>query len=177
MKNNKIIYGLFAGLSLINLSFAADTKSNLKVNASIVDTCNMEVSNLVIGRIDPGSKVGESFNAVPISNYYSGIFVTCTKGTLYKVNLGTGSSGTYTERTMLGTKPGNSDKLRYNLYSGYTVDSIRGDGTNGTDNTPSYYYPRGTGNTERIFTTIYIPPGQFVTEDTYVDTIPVTIVY
>lgn len=78
---------------------------------------------------------------------------------------------------MLGTKLGNTDVLKYNLYSGYTEDRIRGDGTNRTDNVGNFYEPVGTGQMTRVFTTIYIPAGQFVTKDQYVDTIPVTVVY
>lgn len=90
----------------------------------------------------------------------------------YTIDLSTGSSGSYTQRTL---RKGASN-LGYNLYTNATRSQIWGDGTGGSlDVARSFFALLIVDQT----TTIYarIRPAQNVSGGVYSDTITVTVTY
>lgn len=94
------------------------------------------------------------------------IEVTCTPQAAYTISLSPGSSGTYTERTMLNGQ----HSLSYNLYTTATHSFIWGDGS-GNSTTVSGL----AANTQTQDIYGRIPPGQDVAVGSYGDTITITI--
>jgi spore coat protein U-like protein len=87
----------------------------------------------------------------------------------------TGSSGTYSARTMQwGT-----NTLNYNLYFDSAYTRIRGDGTGGTQTGTASFILNNGQRTRSTSSTIYgrVPASQDVAAGTYSDTITVTITY
>ncbi|MCC7461510.1 MAG: spore coat protein U domain-containing protein [Gammaproteobacteria bacterium] len=87
---------------------------------------------------------------------------------------GTGSSGTYTMRTMRS----GASVLNYNLYFDAAYTQIRGDGTNGTQVGQATLVLR-RNQTGSASGTLYgrTPAGQDVAPGLYSDTITVTVTY
>lgn len=142
-------------------------------------TCTLSATSINFGSYDPTSSAAVTANG--------SISFTCTntgKGDTVSVTLSTGSSGTYSNRTLV--RAGQS--LGYNVYadSGYTA--ILGNGTGG-----SYYlyacygrgsgspcgnsggYPSGTTFTGAMYG--QLPGGQDVGAGTYADTLTVTLTF
>jgi spore coat protein U-like protein len=108
------------------------------------------------------------------------IQVTCTStnsGTT-TINItaaySTGSSGTYTTRTMRS----GANALNYNLYFDAAYTQVRGDGTGGTQ-TGSAQLTLGRNQTGSVSGTLYgrMPAGQDAAPGSYSDTITVTVTY
>lgn len=142
-------------------------------------TCTLNATNINFGSYDPTSSAAVTANG--------NISFRCTgtdPGDTVTVMLSTGTSGTYTNRTLvLGTQT-----LNYNIYadSGYTA--ILGNGTGG-----SYYlyacygigsgspcrasggYPSGTTFVGAMYG--QLPGGQDVGAGTYTDTLTVTLTF
>ncbi|MEO8999381.1 MAG: spore coat U domain-containing protein [Rhodanobacter sp.] len=142
-------------------------------------TCTISATGISFGSYDPTSGTAVTANG--------SLSFTCNNtllGDTVTVTASTGSSGSYTNRTLvLGAQ-----KLNYNIYvdSGYT--SVFGNGTGG-----SYYlyacyglgsgspcpvtggYPSGTTFTGAMYG--LLPAGQDVSAGTYSDTITLTLTF
>jgi spore coat protein U-like protein len=117
----KIIAPIAAGvlLAMAGAAQAATKSTTFQVQASVVTNCTISVANLLLGAFDGELDLAAS---TPIT-------VRCTNGTPFNVNLSTGSSGSYANRTMTGT----GGTLVYNLYTdGTTYSTIWGDTNNST---------------------------------------------
>jgi len=117
----KIIAPIAAGvlLAMAGSAQAAQRSTTFQVTASVANNCLIEADTLDFGAFDGELDV---FGA-------SDIRVRCTNGTAFNVNLSTGSSGSYANRTMTG--PGGT--LVYNLFTEDTsYATIWGDATGST---------------------------------------------
>lgn len=119
-----------------------------------------------------------NYNPLSSSNTDStgSVRVRCTLlvafGGSYTIALSTGSSGTYTQRTMRN----GASNLGYNLFTTAARSVIWGNGTGGSSSvTRSFFALLFVDQT----TTVYarIPPGQNVPGGVYSDTITATVTY
>jgi spore coat protein U-like protein len=101
----------------------------------------------------------------------------CTSGVLgggdnFTISLATGSSGTYTTRTL---KSG-TNTLNYNLYTTVSDTTVWGNGTAGTA-TVTAHYP--SNNAPPVNVTVYalIPAMQNVIAGSYTDSITATVTF
>jgi spore coat protein U-like protein len=102
---------------------------------------------------------------------------SCTSGVLtggdnFTISLSTGSSGTYTTRTMKsGIKI-----LNYNLYTTVSDTTVWGNGTAGTATVTAHY---SANNAPPVNVTVYalIPAMQNVTAGSYTDSIVATVTF
>ena len=142
-------------------------------------TCNISANGINFGTYDPTSGAAGTSNG--------SLSFTCTNivlGDTVTVTASTGSSGSYTNRTLV--KGG--EQLNYNIYLDNAYTSVFGNGTGG-----SYYlyacYGIGSGSPCGItggapsgttFTgTMYgrLPGGQDVSAGMYADTITLTVTF
>jgi spore coat protein U-like protein len=170
MKKKKIINTV--AMSLLTLSTSAfalgttnSTTALVQSSAAISASCLVTSVDMNFGQLSPQAS-GQATST-------SLVTATCTKSTNYTIALGTGSSGTYTARTLSGAKSTNHDKLSYNVYKDTTYGTILGDGTNGTS------LLTGTGNGVQQSFTVYgmLQLNQYITPDNYSDNLSVTINY
>jgi spore coat protein U-like protein len=123
--------------------------------------CTISVSGVTFGNYDVD-------HPMPLDATGSVVLVCQRHDRRVRVTLSTGSSGTYTARTL---RQGSS-VLRYNLFIGGFA-SVWGDGTQGTD----YYFNNNPRNDQPIPITIYgrIPAQQDVAAGAYTDAVVVQI--
>jgi spore coat protein U-like protein len=110
------------------------------------------------------------------------IVVTCSKtagdpssvSVSYELELGTGSSGNVTQRTMQS----GLDTLNYNLYRNNARSQLWGNGVDAPSVTGSFSLTNGTPSRNRSHT-VYgrIPPLQDATVGNYTDNVLVTVQY
>ena len=164
---NSVITPIAAGvlLAFAGAAHAVTKTDSFVVSATVAKNCVIDAPDLNLG----------SFDGTNDLTVNSTISVKCTNGTTYDVNLSTGSSGIYTNRTLLfGT-----GVLNYNLYttSGYTTPW--GDNTSGSGRPAT---GTGAGMATNQTLTVY---GRLLAANntapvdagTYTDTIVATIVY
>lgn len=170
MKKKKIINTV--AMSLLTLSTSAfaigatnSTTAIVQSSAAISASCIVTSVDMNFGQLSPQAS-GQATST-------SQVTATCTKSTNYTIALGTGSSGTYTARTLSGAKSTNHDKLSYNVYKDTTYATILGDGTNGT------VMIIGSGSGIQQAFTVYgmLQLNQYITPDNYSDNLSVTINY
>jgi len=165
---NRSINGAIAAGVLVALTGAAHaaTKTDgFLVSATVSKNCVISAPDLDLGTFDGTNDLTAS----------SDISVRCTNLTTYTVDLSTGSSGTYANRTLVN----GSDTLTYNLYttSGYTT--VWGDNTGGSGRPAA---GTGAGMATAQTLTVY---GRLlasqnagpVPANTYADNITATITY
>jgi spore coat protein U-like protein len=124
--------------------------------------CTISASGVAFGTYDV-------FSPVPLSSTGTVTF-TCQKpDKRIMVTFSTGSSGTYTDRTMV--QAGNV--LTYNLYRTSSYTTVWGDGSRGT----GYYFDNNPRDNVMVSLTVYgrIPPQQDVPGGSYSDTVQVLI--
>jgi spore coat protein U-like protein len=136
-------------------------------------TCSVSATGPNFGVYNPFATTPDEENGT--------LSATCTllSGGAATVNItdsfSTGSSGTYSNRTMLS----GANVLNYNLYydAGYT--EIRGNGTGGSQTGGATLNLTSANPTQTATGTIYgkINAGQNVAPGTYTDTIVVTITF
>ena len=128
--------------------------------------CNISAPNMNFGTYD-------IFSATPLTSTMM-FTVTCGSGYgggyLY-ITFGTGSSGTYTNRTMSN----GTDMLDYNIYADAAHTTVVGDGTNNT----TYYYTYSGGGSFSANATVYglLPAQQNVSPGTYTDVVTITLYF
>jgi spore coat protein U-like protein len=109
------------------------------------------------------------FSTTPLDSTGT-VTYTCQRGDArITVALGTGSSGTYTTRTM---RQG-SQTLNYNIYTSTAFSGLWGNGTGGT----YYWYDPDPPDNRAVAITMYgrIPAQQDVSAGVYTDTIQVLV--
>jgi spore coat protein U-like protein len=136
-------------------------------------TCSVSATGPIFGVYNPFATTPDEENGT--------LKATCTllSGGAATVNItdsfSTGSSGTYSNRTMLS----GANVLNYNLYydAGYT--QIRGNGTGGSQTGGATLNLTSANPTQTATGTIYgkVNAGQNVAPGTYTDTIVVTITF
>jgi len=141
--------------------------------AEAADSCSMSVGGINFGVYDPtAGSATTSVGTVLVSCSWT---APAPASINVAVSLSTGSSGSYSVRTM---KSGSST-LQYNLYFNTNGSTIWGNGTGGSDYgaaTITTGTPSGSGSTSG---TIYgiVPAHQDVAPGAYGDTIIVTLSY
>jgi spore coat protein U domain-containing protein, fimbrial subunit CupE1/2/3/6 len=144
-------------------------------------TCTLSTLGLAFGNYDPTSAIAVTTNG--------SISFTCTyngKGFTATLTLSTGSSGSYTPRTLVS----GTQTLKYNIYLNAADTEIFGDGT-GSGLGATYYYdlcypggnvscPGGGGQSGTQYVVpMYglLPAAQDVPAGVYSDTIIATLTY
>lgn len=136
-------------------------------------TCTVSATGPAFGVYNP-------FNISP-TEANGTVQATCSllSGSSATVNIvdsfSTGSSGVYSNRTMLS----GTNTLSYNLYFDAAYTQIRGNGTGGSQTGSATLNLTSSDRTQTATGTIYgrIPAGQNVAPGSYSDTIVVTITF
>jgi spore coat protein U-like protein len=124
--------------------------------------CSISTGGVAFGTYDV-------FSPAPVDAAGSVIY-QCTLGTLIVVQLGSGSGGAFSPRTMLRS----GEPLNYNLYLDAARTQVWGNGTSGTgthNSLATVSFPTVVPIHARIF------PGQNVTVGSYTDSVVATIVF
>jgi spore coat protein U-like protein len=137
-------------------------------------------ANCTVAATGPAFGVYDTLNASPtLANGSVSATCTWTGGGSTTVSMvssySTGSSGTYTNRTMLS----GSFTLLYNLYFNAAFTSIRGDGTGGSATGSASLFVSAAQPTASVSAVVYgrIPASQNSPPGNYSDTIIFTITY
>ena len=125
-------------------------------------TCSISASSVSFGAYDV-------FASAPLDSTGSVTFNCTANEKNISIMLNTGSSGSFSARTMRKT----GETLNYNLYLDAARSIIWGDGTGGTQ----YYFDKNPPNKKDVVVTIYArtPAGQDAATGSYTDTITATI--
>ena len=104
--------GVTAGvlLALAGAAQAATKTDSFTVSATVSKNCVIDAPDLNLGIFDGSNDL--AVNSI--------ISVRCTTGTLFNVDLSTGSSANYTTRTLRN----GTDALNYNLYADAAYTTI-----------------------------------------------------
>jgi len=177
-------FGLAIGVSALLLpltlaapsAVAATANGTLTVQATVAAQCNVNSPTLSFGTYNPANALAGTAT----------LSLKCTKSTAYSVALSAGGNGGGTAaaptRAMGGTTTGNTDLLNYQLYTSATYSAANvwattcssAAGGSGTD----CAYGTNSG-TSPISITVYgqIPAAQYVTPDSYTDSVNITVTY
>ncbi len=151
--------------------FAVAAAVTLASAGAKAEVCTVGTSPVAFGLYDP-------LAAGPLDTT-GNVAVTCTSVgnalVLYRVDLGTGQSGTYNTRAMTN----GVSQLNYNLYTNAARTLVWGNGTGGTRRIWNIYFLLPIGNTQTDNHTVYgrIFPGQNVSVGNYLDTLIVTVTF
>src|SRR5262245_52244073 len=112
--------GVAAGvlLAMAGAAQAATKTDSFQVSATVSKNCVIDAPDLNLGIFDGANDLAAN----------STISVRCTSGTTFDVDLSTGSSASYTTRTLVN----GGDLLNYNLYTSGTYTTVWGDGSGST---------------------------------------------
>ena len=154
MKLNKLALVLAATL-LSGASMAGTATSNFDVTATVQVSCTISVLPMAFGSITPA--------ATGVASATTTVTSLCSNGASYNLGLSNGSGVSMADRAMAGTG-GNTDQLKYNIYTDAGGTSVMGDGTSGTAKINEV----GTGNSHL---------NQYIKGDTYKDSLTVTLSY
>lgn len=133
-------------------------------------SCSVSALPVVFGSYNPISSTNTDSTGT--------VNVTCSAlvifSTSYSIQLGTGGSGNFSSRSMLGLSGMN---LNYNLYTTSARITIWGDGTASTSTISDSYTALLLSETRGY--TVYgrIPAAQVVNASSYTDSVVVTVVY
>jgi spore coat protein U-like protein len=145
------------------LNAATDT-TTFTVSAQIVDSCDVQATNLAFGAYSPSA--GSAHNGT------STISVYCTVGTGYSLGLdvGTGGGGFSARKMTAG-----SNEISYNLFTSAARTTVWGDGTASTGTVSG----TGAGLFSAVSHTVYgqIGINQDSAPGTYTSTITVTLTF
>lgn len=166
MKNKIFSSAILAAASALALGLASTaayavttTTTTFQVTANVQATCLVSATPLAFG----------TYNGT-VNNKTSNVNVTCTNTTPYNVGLdaGTSTGATVTTRKMVN----GSNTLGYSLFRD-AAQTLNWGNTVGTDTLT------GTGNGSSQSLTVYgqIPANQYVTPNSYADTITATVSY
>lgn len=149
-----------------NAHAQASVNGNMIVSSILSPVCYLSVDNFGF------TNVTESLTS---GNFYTAkeIIITCTKTTAFEISLSSGESNDYSQRFMIGMKAGNSDKLKYNIYTDQSFSNIIGNGSSSTVTLNDI----GTGIVLRKNIYAKINAQSYITPDNYNDNITVTINY
>lgn len=163
MNLKKISLCLLACIS--SLAHANSSNSNFSSTASIASNCVVSSTDINFGSISPQASGQATATAT--------VQAKCTNTTAYTVNIGPGTSGNFSQRTLTGTKSGNTDTLGYQIYQESTHVNILGDGS--SDTVPLAGVGNGGFQNFTVYGLLYL--NQYITPDVYRDALSVTINY
>jgi spore coat protein U-like protein len=162
MRISKISLIALSGIgALVSLNpvHAASTTATMSNTATVAAYCTVSTGSLAFGTYTGAANATTSAT----------VTATCTNTTSYNVALDKGTNGS-TETARLMKASGSTATLSYGIYSdsGYTTNWGTSAGSQS-----------GTGNGSAQTYTAYgkVPSGQFVTPDSYTDTVTVTLTY
>jgi len=144
---------------------AQQTSTSLAVSASVTKNCTITTAPVNFGAYDPVAA-----NAAAPLDGTGTITVTCTRGAVSKVGLGTGSNAQGATRRM---SQGAAEYLNYELYKDASHSTIWGD----TDTT-ALDVTAAPSQAPRTFT-VYgqVAAAQDAVVGTYTDTVLATVVF
>ena len=153
-------------LALAGTAQAATRTATINVSATVVDNCIISAGALNLGTFDGTNNLTANTDIV----------VRCSAGTDYTLDLSTGGSGSYTNRTLAN----GAYSLVYNLYTANDYATIWGDTTGGSGRVSGF--GAGMGVDDAINHTVY---GRLLASQntgaidagSYSDTITATITY
>lgn len=138
---------------------AASTTASLASSATVAAYCTVSSGSLGFG----------TYSASAASTATATVTATCTNTTTYTIALDKGTNGA-SETTRVMKAASSAATLSYGIFSdsGYTTNWGTSAGSQS-----------GTGNGSAQPFTAYgkVPSGQFVTPDSYTDTVTVTLTY
>ena len=165
---NYIVAPIAAGLLLAAAgpAMAATKTATINVSATVVDNCIIGAGALNLGTFDGTNDLAAS----------SSVTVRCSAGTDYFVDLSTGSSGSYANRTLVN----GAFRLIYNLYMANDYNTVWGNSLNGTGHAIGIGSGMGVGNetTHTVYGRLLASENTGIIDaGTYADTITATITY
>lgn len=166
MKSLLKLSAVALAMAIGSSAFAATPQTaTFQATATLNSSCLLSATAVAFGTFTPSITANTIAATGTISS-------TCSNNVPYALSLNAGSNGTIAARQMAGGTSGNTDKLAYNLYKEVAYTNILGDGTTGVKTSLT-----GTGVAQT--TTVYgkLDGTQFVTPDSYTDTITVTMAY
>lgn len=159
IKSAIIAASCLGALAAPNGAQAASTTATMNNTATVAAFCTVATTSLAFG----------TYTSAANATTTATVTATCTNTTSYTVALDKGTNGA-TETARLMKAGSSAATLSYGIYSdsGYTTNW----GTTAGSQS-------GTGNGSAQTLTAYgkIPSGQFVTPDSYTDTVTVTLTY
>lgn len=152
---------------------ASSAINTFDVTATVAATCTIEATSVAFGIYDP---VIANATA-PLTNGGGVVAVTCTKGAVPVISLGTGKYPTGTVRHMMGDKSG--DSLTYELYqppsTTANVACTFSGATVWNDSNPLTASAAPTKDTRSYSICGSIAGGQDVAVDEYSDTVTASV--
>lgn len=153
-------------LALASSANAATKTDAMQVSATVSKNCVIDAPDLNLGAFD-------GTNNLQVN---STISVRCTSGTTFTVDLSTGASASYSNRTMSN----GTDTLVYNLYTSNSYTTVWGDGSGSTGHGSGTGAGMGVPNAQTL--TVY---GQLlatantgaVGAGTYTDNVTASVIY
>jgi len=164
--NKHLIAPLTAGilLALAGAAQAATKTATINVSATVVDNCVISAGALNLGTFDGTNNLSST----------STITVRCSNGTDYTLDLSTGISGSYANRTLVN----GSTSLVYNLYTAGDFQTIWGNGQNSTGRVNDIGEGMGNAITHTVHGRLLASQNQGpIDAGDYTDTITATITY
>jgi spore coat protein U-like protein len=165
MTLKKISLCLLTCTCISSAAYANSTNSNFNSTASIASNCVVSSTDINFGSISPQASGQATATAT--------VQAKCTNTTAYTINIGPGASGSFSQRTLTGTKSGNTDSLNYQIYEESTHVNILGDGSSNT--VPLAGVGSGAFQNFTVYGLLYL--NQYITPDVYRDALSVTINY
>ena len=151
-------------LALAGAAQAATKTATINVSATVVDNCTIGAGAMNLGTFDGTNNLTST----------STITVRCSNGTDYTVDLSTGSSGSYANRTLVN----GSNSLVYNLYMAGDFQTIWGNGQNSTGRVSDIGEGMGTAINHTVHGRLLASQNQgAIDAGDYTDTITATITY
>jgi len=158
-------------LAVAGNAVAGSTLGNFLVSATVAVNCKVSTSPLSFGAYTPGGG--------PMAvNTVIGVFCTKTSPFTVKLNPGSTAGGSFGQRLMGNTTPGDADTLQYNLYTTAAFGTVFGDGTAGTGTDGGVGLGMATSVNETVYGQLLDSiANQNVSPGTYNDTITVTVAF
>lgn len=152
-------------LALASSANAATKTDAMQVTATVSKNCTISAPDLSLGAFDGTNDLTAT----------SDISVRCTSTTAYSVDLSTGSSASYTNRTLTN----GSDTLNYNLYTDAGHNTVWGNGAGGTAHRSGTGAGMGTAQTLTVYGQLLASAntGAVGVSGNYTDNITATITY
>jgi len=179
---------VLSGLGAVLLSFAASPQSGVAPPGTNTRTATFVVSVIVdndcllttasgldFGHAELRQSSPSSVQIVP-SAQVTHLSVSCSKNTQFTISLDRGSTpgSTVEHRVAAGSKPGNADRLQYQLYLDSQYTTVWGDGSSGANGNVSGV---GTGTAQTF--TVYgrILPQDRPNADSYSSIITASLIF
>lgn len=151
-------------LALAGAAQAATKTATINVSATVVENCTISAGALNLGTFDGTNNLAST----------STITVRCSDGNGYDVDLSTGNSNSYANRTLSN----GTDTLIYNLYTFSDYGTVWGNNTSGTGRISGTGTGMGNAITHTVYGRLLASQNQGpIDAGDYSDTITATITY